>query len=86
MAVLIEVAAGMDVSCQERDMTPTDLAEADEVFLCSTSPCVLPVVRFNQRPIGRGVVGETYRRIIERWDALVGLDIRGQARRFKDRV
>ncbi len=83
LAVLIELAAGMGITCHERDMTPADLDAADEVFLCSTSPCVLPVVRFNQRPIGRGVIGERYQQLIDAWGKLVGLDIRAQANRFK---
>ena len=86
LAVLIDLAAGLGVSCQERDLRPDDLAAADEVFLCSTSPCMLPVVRFNQRPIGRGVVGDLYRRMIDRWSQSVGLDIRAQANLFRVRA
>jgi branched-subunit amino acid aminotransferase/4-amino-4-deoxychorismate lyase len=83
MSVFIELAAGLGIPCQERDLTPADLAAADEVFLCSTSPCVLPVVRFDRHQIGQGVVGGLYHQMIDRWDKLVGLDIRAQANRFK---
>jgi len=38
-------------------LTPADLAEADEAFLCSSVAGVLPVTRFEGRPIGSGAPG-----------------------------
>jgi branched-chain amino acid aminotransferase len=38
-------------------LTTADLAAADEAFLCSSVAGVLPVTRFDDRPIGAGVPG-----------------------------
>jgi branched-chain amino acid aminotransferase len=38
-------------------LSPADLADADEAFLCSSVAGVLPVTRFEGRPIGAGVPG-----------------------------
>jgi branched-chain amino acid aminotransferase len=38
-------------------LTPADLADADEAFLCSSVAGVLPVTRFEGRPIGSGAPG-----------------------------
>jgi branched-chain amino acid aminotransferase len=46
----------------EGHLTPVDLAEADEAFLCSSVAGVLPVTRFEGFPIGSGVPGPWTRR------------------------
>ncbi len=86
LAVLIDLAETLGFTCRERDLTPDDLSTADEILLCSTSLCTLPVLRFNQQPVGDGRVGNTYQQIIAGWGKLVGLDIRAQAARFKERA
>jgi branched-subunit amino acid aminotransferase/4-amino-4-deoxychorismate lyase len=58
---------------------------ADEVMLCSTSPCVWPVVRLNGQTIAGGIPGEVFRQLLAAWSALVGLDIQAQAERFAKR-
>ncbi|HEV3138249.1 MAG TPA: aminotransferase class IV [Pirellulales bacterium] len=82
LAVLLELAEQLAIEYVERDLTTADVAAADEVFLTSTSPCVLPVVRINGQEIGRAVPGEIYRRFISTWSDLVGIDIARQAERF----
>lgn len=85
LGVLVELADQLKLRHSQRDLTPSDVADADEVFLTSTSPCMLPVVRFNGQSIGRGVPGTAFVRILSAWNALVGLDIAEQARRFSAR-
>jgi branched-subunit amino acid aminotransferase/4-amino-4-deoxychorismate lyase len=43
-------------------LTTRDLAEADEAFVCSSVAGILPVTRFEGRPIGSGVPGPWSRR------------------------
>lgn len=86
LAVLLELAAAAGLDCREEDLRPADVAAADEVFLCSTSPCMLPVIRFNRQPIGRGEPGPRYEQLMGLWEQLVGVDIRAQAQRFKQRA
>ena len=52
--------AGLAVA--ESWLTTRDLAEADEAFLCSSVAGILPVTRFEGRPIGSGLPGPWSRR------------------------
>ncbi len=53
------------------------MAAADEVLLTSTSMCVLPVTRFNGRPIGAGRPGKVFGDLLAAWSRLAGVDIAG---------
>ncbi len=82
VAVVAELAESLGISYSCRDLTVDDVANADEVMLCSTSPCVWPVTRLDGRAIGGGVPGQTHARLLAAWSELVGLDILAQAQRF----
>ena len=84
-AVLEELAAKLAIPFAYRTLTVDDVAAADEVLLCSTSPCVWPVTRLNGRPIGTGKRGEIARQLLKAWSDLVGLDVQRQARQFSSR-
>ena len=85
LAVLAELAAKLDIGWSERELLPADVLAADEVFLTSTSVCMLPVVELNGQPIASGRPGSTYRRLLAEWKVLVGLDVAEQARQFANR-
>lgn len=85
IAVLAELARQLELPFVHRDLTVAELLHADEVLLCSTSPCVWPVVRLNGQPIGNGTPGETVQRLLAAWSELVGLNIQSQAERFAQR-
>jgi branched-chain amino acid aminotransferase len=85
LAVAAELAGRMGIAMTQRDLTPDDLAAADEVLLGSTPLCLLPVTRLNGRPIGDGRPGELFHRLLAAWSELVGIDIVEQARRFAGR-
>ncbi len=86
LAVVRELADDLGLPWSERDMTPKECATADEMFLCSTSPCLLPVSALDGRPIGRGHPGPIFETLISAWSRLVGRDIVGQAHRFAERT
>lgn len=81
-SVLAELAAQLEIPFAECELSVQDVAAADEVLLCSTSPCVWPVLRFNGERIGSGQPGPMFQRLLEAWSKLVQVDIRDQARRF----
>ncbi len=83
--VLFELAEQLEISHSERDLTPVELAVADEVFLTSTSVCMLPVVRIDGQPVGQGSPGPVYQRLLTSWGEQVGVDIQNQAERFSSR-
>jgi branched-chain amino acid aminotransferase len=54
---LLGWASTVGLAATEGWLTPADLAAADEAFLCSSVAGVLPVTRFDGRPIGSGRPG-----------------------------
>jgi branched-chain amino acid aminotransferase len=85
LSVLRQLAAEVQIPFTEQDLEPSDIAAADEVLLCSTSPCILPVTRFNGAAVGSGQPGPIFAKILGAWSNLVGVEIAEQARRFKSR-
>ncbi len=79
------LAASLGIPWQERSLTAADLAAADEILLTSTPSCVLPVVRFDGGAVGTGTPGPVFRRLLDAWSGMVGLDIADQARRERVR-
>jgi branched-subunit amino acid aminotransferase/4-amino-4-deoxychorismate lyase len=82
LAVMLELAEDLEIHFAHRDLKPADVAMADEVFLTSTSPCMVPVVHVNGREIGDGRPGAMFARFMSAWNELVGLDVVEQAQRF----
>jgi branched-subunit amino acid aminotransferase/4-amino-4-deoxychorismate lyase len=74
----IELAAQLGIPFAEREIWLPDALNADEAFLTSTPYCLMPVSRINGHAIGDGTPGPIYRRLLEAWNALVGLDIMRQ--------
>ena len=55
-------AGRVGLRCREATLTAADLAAADEAFLSSSVAGILPVTRFDGRPIGDGLPGAWTRR------------------------
>ncbi len=83
VAVVRELCGRIEIPFIERDLTIEDLRTADEVWLSSTSICLLPVVRCDSAPIASGVPGPTYKRVLAAWSELVGVDIASQAQKTR---
>lgn len=81
---IIQLAENLGFPFAEADVTPAELLMANEVFLCSTSPCVLPVTRIDGKSIGDGRPGEVYRTLLQAWNESVGFSIDEQARRIAE--
>ncbi len=85
MDVALELAAELPIPALHRPLREQDVAPADEVLLTSTPLCLLPVTRFNGRPVGDGRPGEVFGRLLRAWSEAVGVDIAAQAERFSRR-
>jgi branched-subunit amino acid aminotransferase/4-amino-4-deoxychorismate lyase len=85
VAVLAELAAQLDIGFSHAELAVSDVAQADEVLLCSTSPCVWSVTRLNGQAIGDGTPGPISQQLRSAWSRMVGFDIEAQARRFATR-
>lgn len=82
----LEALAGeLGIPFVHRELWPSDLATADEMLLCSTSPCVWPVTQLDGKPIGNGRRGPISRQLLAAWSQAVGVDIEAQASRFRER-
>jgi branched-chain amino acid aminotransferase len=86
LAVVLDLARGLGIPTAERDLTAEEVGSADEVWLTSTPMCLLPVVRFNGRPIGAGHPGPLFHRILAAWSEMVGIDIAAQAEAHQART
>jgi branched-subunit amino acid aminotransferase/4-amino-4-deoxychorismate lyase len=84
--VLFELAAQLGIERTEEDLSPQRFQSADEVFLTSTSVCILPVVRVDNRPIGSGAPGPRFHQLLAAWSQLVAVNIAAQARQFANRA
>ncbi len=82
---VFRLAEQLGLNAVQRDLTADDVAAADEVLLSSTPFCLLPVTRFEGRPVGDGSPGPVFSQLLGEWNRLVGLDIAAQALRFADR-
>ena len=63
-AVILELAAKLDVPVVERSLTRYDIFTADECFLTGSAAEVIPVISLDRRPIGAGVPGPATARFI----------------------
>ena len=76
---VLELAAELGISVEERPVDLFDAYTADEVFITSTSLCVCPVASVNGRAIADGVIpGPITRRLQEAFSNLVGMDVVAQ--------
>lgn len=85
LGFLHELVLAEGIPFEFDELLPSDLADADELLLASTSPCVLPVCHCDGKPVGDGRPGPIFRRIIDAWGRRVGVDICRQAERFAKR-
>ena len=81
-AMVFDLGKELGIPVVEEDLQPYDVYTADEAFLTSTSPCVLPVTRVDRRPIGGGTPGPVVGRLLRAWSEIVGVDIVAQAHHY----
>lgn len=68
---VIEVARAQNLEVVEREVSPEELAAADEAFLTNSLIELLPMVEVEGKPIGSGRPGDVTQRLSERYRALV---------------
>jgi len=66
------------VKVNEADINEYDVENSAEAFFTATPFCMLPITSVNGKPIGDGVPGQGYKRILNKWSEKVGVDIKGQ--------
>lgn len=76
---VIELANQLGIPTITEDLQPYDAYNADEAFLTTTSYCVLPVGKVDNRTVGLEVPGQVTKQLWAAWSELVGVDIVEQA-------
>jgi branched-chain amino acid aminotransferase len=76
---IFDLAKQLGIEIVEDGFTPYDLYTAEEAFLASTSPSIVPVRSVNGAKIGQGAPGPMTLRLIAAWNKMVGIDIVDQA-------
>jgi branched-chain amino acid aminotransferase len=80
----IDLAAKLNIACEEQDLDLYDAETADEMFLTSTSLCILPVRSFNGSKVAEGnTPGPVTARLIAAYSKEVGCDF---VRQYLDRL
>lgn len=80
--VCMGLAEKLGIPAHEADLEPYDVRSATEAWFTTTTACMLPITRFDFRPVGDGTPGPVYRRLLAAWSEEVGVDIVGQAREY----
>ena len=76
--MVFDLAEQFEIPVVEDDLQPYDLYTSDEVFFARTGPCLLPVVRVDNRQIADGKPGQITQQLLAAWSEAVGVDIVGQ--------
>ncbi len=72
---VLELASGLDIPAEERDLDLYDAYTADEAFITSTSLCICPAVSVNGATVGGGrVPGPVTQRLISAFSDVAGMD------------
>jgi len=68
---VIQLAKDLSYEVYERDITPTELFTADEVFFTGTAAEIVPVVEINKRKIGNGLPGPITKHLMREFEKIV---------------
>ena len=85
VAAIAELAPRCNLSFIHRPIRVSDLIDADEVLLCSTSPVVWSVTQFNGGALKQPSPGPVVTALQRAWSEMVGVDLVAQAKRFARR-
>lgn len=66
-----KIAEELNIPFVEQHYSPEELFEADEIFMTSTTAEVLPIVKVDNRSIGKGVPGDITLRLYEGFKKVV---------------
>ncbi|MFT6915686.1 MAG: D-alanine transaminase [Motiliproteus sp.] len=64
-SLLLELMSEAGICCIEQPIAEQRLAQAQEVWISSSTRGVLPVIRINDQPVAAGVPGPLWRRVAE---------------------
>lgn len=66
--LVLELACNHGLSCQQTDITESQVKTADELWLSSSTKEILPIVSLDGESVGAGVPGPHYHQVIRLYD------------------
>jgi branched-subunit amino acid aminotransferase/4-amino-4-deoxychorismate lyase len=85
LSTIEDLAKSLSIPMIYRRLTISEVETADEILLCSTSPCVWPVSKLNGQIVGRLGQSTVASQLLSAWSKRVGFDIAAQAAQFATR-
>ena len=85
-ATTIELAHELAIPIRETNLGRYEALQADEIFCTATTYCILAATAFEGQPVGDGTTGPVFRRLVEAWKQLVGIDFVQQAHDYAQRL
>tara|TARA_Y100001934_G_scaffold274123_1_gene365623 strand:- start:311 stop:1198 length:888 start_codon:yes stop_codon:yes gene_type:complete len=79
LSIVEQLANELQIPFLQEDISLERLSKAEEILLCSTSPCIWPVTQCNGNPIGPPSHNSVTASLQRAWSKLVGTDLVGQA-------
>lgn len=73
-ATVLELAKELGIECLETDLCVYDLYNADEIMITSSSFCIIPVSRFNDRLFEEPMPGPITKQLMSAFSKLVSCD------------
>ncbi len=65
--LVIELCRKNRMPFEEREVSGAELLDADEIWISSSTKDVMPIVSLNQKPVGHGRPGETWKALARRY-------------------
>lgn len=79
---VISLARELNIPVVEKDITLYEAYNASEAFLTTTSYCILPISKIDDKKIGEKYPGPYASKLLNAWSKNVGVDVIGQAKKF----
>lgn len=79
LSIVEQLATELQIPFLQEDISLERLGRAQEVLLCSTSPCIWPVTQCNGEPVGSLSHDSVTASLQRAWSKLVGMDLVAQA-------
>jgi len=78
--LILEIAAGANLDYSEKEISLTQLQDADEIWLTSSTKEILPVTQLDDKPVGNGKPGVCWKEMLARYQEHKELLRSGDAR------
>ena len=63
--LIIETLQGAGIAYAETELSEADLRQADEIWMCSSTREIVPIIELDSQPVGNGQVGALWQQV---WD------------------